>query len=34
MHSNEVEETGVISLSGVNVESDPNKESLLGVSDL
>ena len=31
-HSNELEETGIISLSGVNVESDPFKESLLGVS--
>jgi hypothetical protein len=30
-HSNELEETGIISLSGVNVESDPFKESLLGV---
>lgn len=29
-HSNEVEEIGVISLSGVNVESDPLKASLLG----
>ncbi|KXN84211.1 hypothetical protein AN958_12864 [Leucoagaricus sp. SymC.cos] len=29
-HSNELEELGVISLSGVNVESDPHKESLLG----
>ncbi|TFK43113.1 kinesin-like protein [Crucibulum laeve] len=29
-HSNELEETGVISLTGVNVESDPHKESLLG----
>lgn len=32
-HSNELEETGIISLTGVNVESDPQKESLLGVSD-
>jgi kinesin family protein 1 len=32
MHSNELEELGIISLSGVNVESDPHKESLLGVS--
>jgi hypothetical protein len=31
-HSNELEEVGVISLAGVNVESDPHKESLLGVS--
>lgn len=31
-HSNELEECGVISLSGVNVESDPAKEALLGVS--
>lgn len=30
-HSNELEETGIVSLSGVNVESDPFKESLLGV---
>ncbi|KAF9004702.1 kinesin-like protein [Cyathus striatus] len=30
MHSNELEETGIISLSGVNVESDPAKEALLG----
>ncbi|KAF9449570.1 kinesin-like protein [Macrolepiota fuliginosa MF-IS2] len=29
-HSNELEEIGVISLSAVNVESDPHKESLLG----
>ncbi|RXW24238.1 hypothetical protein EST38_g1621 [Candolleomyces aberdarensis] len=29
-HSNELEEIGVISLSGVNVESDPQKEMLLG----
>ncbi|KAF8164906.1 kinesin-like protein [Crassisporium funariophilum] len=29
-HSNELEETGIISLAGVNVESDPHKESLLG----
>ncbi|KAG2014032.1 kinesin [Coprinopsis cinerea AmutBmut pab1-1] len=29
-HSNEVEEVGIITLSGVNVESDPLKESLLG----
>ncbi|KJA21710.1 hypothetical protein HYPSUDRAFT_41858 [Hypholoma sublateritium FD-334 SS-4] len=29
-HSNELEETGIISLTGVNVESDPFKESLLG----
>lgn len=32
-HSNELEEIGVISLSGVNVESDPQKEMLLGVRD-
>lgn len=31
-HSNELEETGVVHLVGVNVESDPHKESLLGVS--
>lgn len=30
-HSNELEEVGVISLDGVNVESDPQKELLLGV---
>lgn len=30
--SNELEETGIVSLNGVNVESDPHKESLLGVS--
>lgn len=29
-HSNEAEETGIISLTGVNVESDPHKELLLG----
>ncbi|KAF8628160.1 hypothetical protein AX17_006030 [Amanita inopinata Kibby_2008] len=29
-HSNETEELGVVSLTGVNVESDPQKESLLG----
>ncbi|GLB33311.1 putative TRAFAC class myosin-kinesin ATPase superfamily protein [Lyophyllum shimeji] len=29
-HSNEVEEIGVVSLSGVNVENDPHKEYLLG----
>ncbi|KAF5372014.1 hypothetical protein D9615_008057 [Tricholomella constricta] len=29
-HSNELEETGIVSLSGVNVESDPHKEFLLG----
>ncbi|KAF9057317.1 kinesin-like protein [Panaeolus papilionaceus] len=29
-HSNELEETGIISLTGVNVECDPHKESLLG----
>lgn len=31
-HSNEVEEIGIITLTGVNVESDPHKETLLGVS--
>jgi len=31
-HSNELEELGIISLSGVNVQNDPLKESLLGVS--
>lgn len=31
-HSNELEEIGIISLSAVNVESDPHKEYLLGVS--
>ena len=30
-HSNEVEEIGVISLTGVNVESNPEMETLLGV---
>lgn len=30
-HSNELEEVGIISLDGVNVESDPQKELLLGV---
>ncbi|KAG5732272.1 Kinesin-like protein [Termitomyces sp. T112] len=29
-HSNELEEIGIVSLSGVNVESDPHKEFLLG----
>nr|GAT46132.1 kinesin-like protein [Mycena chlorophos] len=29
-HSNELEEIGVVSLDGVNVESDPQKEALLG----
>lgn len=29
-HSNELEEVGIVSLTGVNVESDPQKESLLG----
>ncbi|KAJ6543932.1 kinesin-like protein [Mycena capillaripes] len=29
-HSNELEEVGVVSLEGVNVESDPHKEMLLG----
>ncbi|KAJ7067845.1 kinesin-like protein [Mycena amicta] len=29
-HSNELEEVGVVSLDGVNVESDPQKEALLG----
>jgi kinesin family protein 1 len=31
MHSNELEEVGIISLDGVNVDSDPQKELLLGV---
>lgn len=31
-HSNELEEVGIVSLEGVNVESDPHKEMLLGVS--
>lgn len=31
-HSNEIEEVGIVSLTGVNIESDPHKESLLGVS--
>jgi hypothetical protein len=30
-HSNELEEVGVVSLTGVNVENDPHKELLLGV---
>ena len=30
-HSNEIEEIGVISLTGVNVESNPEMEALLGV---
>ena len=30
-HSNEIEEVGIITLSGVNVESDPNKTALIGV---
>lgn len=30
-HSNELEEIGIINLDGVNVESDPQKELLLGV---
>lgn len=30
-HSNEVEEVGVISLAGVNVENNPEMEALLGV---
>ena len=30
--SNELEEIGIVTLTGVNVESDPLKESLLGVS--
>lgn len=29
--SNELEEVGIVSLSGVNVEADPAKEALLGV---
>ena len=31
-HSNEQEEIGIISLDGVNVESNPDTEALLGVS--
>jgi kinesin family member 1 len=31
-HANQLEEVGIVSLTGVNVESDPQKESLLGVS--
>jgi hypothetical protein len=31
-HSNEIEEVTVIGLEGVNVESNPEMESLLGVS--
>lgn len=30
-HSNEVEETAVINLSGVNIERNPEMEALLGV---
>lgn len=30
-HSNEIEEIGVISLTGVNVERNPEMEALLGV---
>ena len=30
-HSNEIEEIGVVSLTGVNVESNPEMEMLLGV---
>jgi kinesin family protein 1 len=33
-HSNELEEVGVVGLDGMNVESDPQKEILLGVRDL
>ena len=33
-HSNEIEEIGVISLTGVNVESNPEMEALLGVRAL
>lgn len=33
-HSNELEEVGVVSLTGTNVESDPQKEMLLGVSTM
>lgn len=31
-HSDELEEVGIVSLTGVNVECDPLKESLLGAS--
>jgi kinesin family member 1 len=31
-HSNEQDEVGIVSLTGVNVESDRQKEELLGVS--
>lgn len=34
MHSNELEEVSVISLDGVNVESNQEMEALLGVSGL
>lgn len=34
LHSNELEEVGVINLDGVNVESDPQKELLLGVRQI
>jgi hypothetical protein len=30
-HSSELEEMGIISLNGVSVECDPQKQSLLGV---
>lgn len=33
-HSNEVEETGVINLNGVNIERNPEMEALLGVRTL
>ncbi len=31
-HSNEIEEVSVINLNGVNIESSPEMEALLGVS--
>lgn len=31
-HSNELDETGIINLNGAKVETNPDMESLLGVS--
>lgn len=31
-HSNEIEEVAVVNLNGVNIESNPEMEALLGVS--
>ena len=30
-HSNELEEKGIVNLNGVNIESNPDMETLLGV---